>query len=254
MIKITEASLNYETQVYMINFQLQEAWCRCHGNLEIKKEHFEGLSEVEQIDAIKSELIRAVTGETIEVIGNAIDLLSQVEAVEAQLSAQATQIDTQAAQIGTQATQIESQNTKIEAATTKAEELRRTLQSVVLAVNLSDEAMAELVTLYDEWTAGVDLVAGDIVRHGGKLYRVIQNHTTQADWTPDVAVSLFVTTTPPTTEDGQDIIPEWVQPTGGHDAYNVGDKVTFEGQVYKSLIDASTWSPTAYPQGWEEVV
>lgn len=43
---------------------------------------------------------------------------------------------------------------------------------------------------------------------------------------------------------------DWVQPTGAHDAYNLGDRVTFEGQVYESAIDANTWSPAAYPAGW----
>lgn len=47
--------------------------------------------------------------------------------------------------------------------------------------------------------------------------------------------------------------PEWVQPTGSHDAYQTGDHITFEGAEYVSLIDANTWSPTAYPQGWELV-
>ena len=47
--------------------------------------------------------------------------------------------------------------------------------------------------------------------------------------------------------------PEWVQPTGAHDAYQTGDTVTFEGQEYVSLIDGNTWSPTAYPQGWEKI-
>jgi hypothetical protein len=46
----------------------------------------------------------------------------------------------------------------------------------------------------------------------------------------------------------------WVQPTGAHDAYNTGDRVTFEGKVYESLINANTYSPTAYPAGWQEVV
>lgn len=44
--------------------------------------------------------------------------------------------------------------------------------------------------------------------------------------------------------------PEWVQPTGAHDAYNSGDRVTFEGMTYTSLINGNTWSPAAYPQGW----
>lgn len=47
---------------------------------------------------------------------------------------------------------------------------------------------------------------------------------------------------------------EWIQPTGAHDAYQAGDHITFEGTEYVSLIDANTWSPTAYPQGWEEVI
>ena len=47
--------------------------------------------------------------------------------------------------------------------------------------------------------------------------------------------------------------PEWVQPTGGHDAYNVGDIVTFEGRVWESLIAGNSWSPADYPQGWQEV-
>ena len=46
--------------------------------------------------------------------------------------------------------------------------------------------------------------------------------------------------------------PEWVQPTGAHDAYQTGDRVMFEGAEYVSLIDGNTWSPTAYPQGWEK--
>lgn len=47
--------------------------------------------------------------------------------------------------------------------------------------------------------------------------------------------------------------PEWVQPTGAHDAYQTGDHVMFEGAEYVSLIDGNTWSPTDYPQGWEKI-
>lgn len=46
---------------------------------------------------------------------------------------------------------------------------------------------------------------------------------------------------------------EWVQPTGAHDAYNTGDKVSFNGKHYTSKIDGNTWSPEAYPDGWEAV-
>lgn len=47
--------------------------------------------------------------------------------------------------------------------------------------------------------------------------------------------------------------PIWLQPLGAHDAYNTGDRVTFEGKVYESTIDGNVWSPAAYPAGWTEI-
>lgn len=47
--------------------------------------------------------------------------------------------------------------------------------------------------------------------------------------------------------------PEYVAPTGTHDAYGKGDLVTFGGAVYECLIGACTWSPAAYPQAWKKV-
>lgn len=58
----------------------------------------------------------------------------------------------------------------------------------------------------------------------------------------------------PEPEPEPETYPEWVQPTGGHDAYNTGDRVTYQGKVYESTIDGNTWSPDAYPQGWKEIV
>ncbi len=51
-----------------------------------------------------------------------------------------------------------------------------------------------------------------------------------------------------------DDVPDWVQPTGAHDAYQTGDKVRFKGEVYVSLIDGNVWSPEAYPAGWQKLV
>lgn len=48
-------------------------------------------------------------------------------------------------------------------------------------------------------------------------------------------------------------IPEWVQPTGAHDAYMTGDRVRYKGVVYESLIDGNVWSPETYPAGWAVV-
>ena len=78
-----------------------------------------------------------------------------------------------------------------------------------------------------------------------KFYKVLQNHTSQADWTPDTAVSLYVEIPDPSVE-----WPEWKQPTGAHDAYNTGDKVSHNGKHYTSNIDANTTKPGSDDRWW----
>lgn len=111
---------------------------------------------------------------------------------------------------------------------------------------LTDEEALEVAALFPTWASklGQAVTVGERLWYNEKLYKVIQAHTTQSDWTPDVAVSLY-------TEISIVEWPEWVQPTGSHDAYMIGDKVTFEGNHYVSLIDYNTYSPVAYPAGWE---
>lgn len=55
------------------------------------------------------------------------------------------------------------------------------------------------------------------------------------------------------TEPGEDEYPEFVQPTGAHNCYNKGSKITFEGEKKICNIDGCVWSPDAYPAAWEEV-
>ena len=122
---------------------------------------------------------------------------------------------------------------------------------------LSPEEIAQLVSIYPSWDSfiGKPLKDGtvpgetqDIVSHQGTLYKVTQGHTAQADWSPDVAVSLFTSFTPVGT------IAEWKQPTGGHDAYQIGDKVMYKTKVWTSKINANTTVPDGdepYNRYWE---
>ena len=132
-----------------------------------------------------------------------------------------------------------------------AEQFRRAVQ--MFAAGLSEEQALEVATMYPEWAAGRSYAVGDILRHGTnsvgdpQLYKVVQAHTSQADWTPEATPALYDAFG--LDEQGY---PVWSQPTGAHDAYNTGDIVDYNGILYKSLIDGNTWSPEAYPQGWEE--
>ena len=133
-----------------------------------------------------------------------------------------------------------------------AEQMRRALQ--MFALSLTDEQAMEVASVYDPWRVGKAYAVGEFVSYGTnsvgdpQLYKVVQAHTSQADWTPDVTASLFVAIG--LDENGY---PVWSQPTGAHDAYNKGDIVDYNGTLYKSLIDGNVYSPIAYPAGWEIV-
>lgn len=111
--------------------------------------------------------------------------------------------------------------------------------------SLSTDELVSLIELYPKWEVGRSYLIDDLVAYNNALYQCVQAHTSQADWTPDIVPALFTRKTP------AGVIPDWVQPTGAHDAYNIGDQVLFNGLVYESIIDANVWSPTDYPQGWQ---
>jgi len=117
----------------------------------------------------------------------------------------------------------------------------------IKADELSDDELLSLVKVYSDWDVGIDYVVGDLVNYHNKLWEVIQDHTSQADWAPDVASSLFTEKTP------EGVITEWKQPTGAHDAYNTGDQVLYNDETYESIIDDNVWNPEEYPEGWNEI-
>ena len=113
------------------------------------------------------------------------------------------------------------------------------------SISLPDEDALQAVELFPQWVVEHAYAVDERLQYHGVLYRVVQAHTSQADWTPDITPALFVIVS-------LEEWPEFVQPTGAHDAYNKGDKVTFEGKHYISLIDGNVFSPAEYPAGWQE--
>ena len=114
----------------------------------------------------------------------------------------------------------------------------------LMSENATDEEALDNILAFPKWEVGKEYVKDERIRYNEVLYKVLQNHTSQADWTPDTAVSLYVRVS-------IEEFPEWVQPTGAHDAYNLGDKVSHNEKHWVSLIDANTYEPGIY--GWEEV-
>lgn len=115
---------------------------------------------------------------------------------------------------------------------------------VDVAISYLDDDEAESVTiLFEEWQTDTAYAVGDRRQYDGLLYKCVQAHTSQADWTPPIVPALWVRTS---TEEW----PEWVQPQGAHDAYNAGDKVSHNEKHWVSDIDANVYEPGVY--GWSE--
>lgn len=114
---------------------------------------------------------------------------------------------------------------------------------------VTDEFALQTIDMFPYWKTGLTVTQDDIsngkhrYQYNGKLYKCVQAHTTQADWTPDKTPALWV-------EVSLDEFPEWKQPAGAHDAYKKGDKVTHNGKKWSSDVDANVWEPGVY--GWSE--
>ena len=118
--------------------------------------------------------------------------------------------------------------------------------AIAMRKNLSDEQAAEVPALYPEWKPEVQYSTGDRVMFNDVLYRVLSGHGSQADWTPDTAVSLFAKVLIP---DGNKIYP-WEQPDSTN-PYMTGDKVIYDSKTWVSIVDNNVWTPGDY--GWNEI-
>ena len=120
---------------------------------------------------------------------------------------------------------------------------------------VSDEAALEVLTIYPKWedNIGKAITNDDIAKglnryqHNGELYKVVQPTVFQTQYEPGAegTSSIFV-------KISLEEWPDWIQPTGAHDAYAKDAKVTHNGKKWTSDVDANVWEPGVY--GWTEVV
>ena len=126
-----------------------------------------------------------------------------------------------------------------------AAEVRDLLNNII--TGFDDETAVTNAVLFPIWVGnGKTYLAGQRIRYNDTLYRVLQTHTSQPDWTPEVAPSLFARVLNPDPQ----VIPEWEQPDATN-AYMIGDRVRYQGAIYESTIDNNVWAPDAYPAGWQ---
>lgn len=125
------------------------------------------------------------------------------------------------------------------------------LASTFAAESFTDEQALRVPSLYAEWSGdGILYKTGIRLNYQGVLYKVLQDHTSQADWTPDVTASLYAKVL--ILDENE--IPEWEQPESTN-GYMTGDKVTHNGITYESMVDNNVWEPgTVGSDGMWEIV
>ena len=107
----------------------------------------------------------------------------------------------------------------------------------------TDDMSLQVPEIYPTWREGIAYTTNTRILYNEVLYKVLLDHTSQADWTPEVAPSLFAKVLTSETE-----ILEWVQPDSTN-PYMKGDKVTHNGETWVSVVDNNVWEPSVY--GWE---
>ena len=119
---------------------------------------------------------------------------------------------------------------------------------------LTEEQALSCVYLFRAYEVGKHYYKDDYFVYGlnavgdPQLYRVEQEHTSQADWKPGETPALY--TAVGLDDSGH---PVWAKPTGAHDAYDYGDIVNYNGVLYRSEMDGNVYSPDEYPDAWKEV-
>jgi len=133
-----------------------------------------------------------------------------------------------------------------------AEQLRRVMQKY--AMTLPREEAQEIACVFDPWQAGKTYRAHDRITYGenavgeAQIYEVVQEHTSQEGWPPDTLPALYE----PIGLSAAGY-PLWAEPSGAHDAYDVGDVVDYDGVLYESLMDGNTTVPGSDERFWREV-
>lgn len=130
------------------------------------------------------------------------------------------------------------------------EALKEQLQENYILSMATDTDAYAMRYLYSEYAVGVTYHKGDRFMYQDKFYKVISANefVSTEEWKPDISPSLYVEISDPNIE-----YPEFKQPINAETAYQKGDKITYKGEKYMSIIDNNAYSPDDYPAGWQKV-
>lgn len=118
-------------------------------------------------------------------------------------------------------------------------------KDILNSETVTQDQLDSLVTIYPPYRENKAYALNNVFMYENNLYRVVQAHTSQADWIPSTTPSLYTKYTP------AEVIAEWIQPLGAQDAYVLGAKVTHNGSTWESIVADNVWEPGVY--GWTKL-
>lgn len=148
----------------------------------------------------------------------------------------------------------------IESGRFELKDMLKKIDTIWLQGDITEEQKAELVTLAQEKAKPENSYA-PLQDQINEAFKKIENLTATVNENAKGMSAIkeaveklggSVTTTEPDPEPEEEY-PEYVQPTGAYDAYNTGDKITYQGEKYECIMNGCVWSPVDYPQGWKKV-
>lgn len=141
--------------------------------------------------------------------------------------------------------------------TKEVEKFSQIVETIIHAEDLTAAQKELILAKCPVYEIGQRYESGDVVNYDSELYEVIQGHVAQGDWKPTETPALYKSVNNTVVEDEEgneiEVINDFVQPQGAHDAYHTGDKIRFNGEVYESTMDNNVYSPQDYAQGWKLV-
>lgn len=114
--------------------------------------------------------------------------------------------------------------------------------------DIDEVTASEHAEIFLPWREKMQCTTGMLLQYEGLLYKVLEDHTSQADWLPNKTPALYKVIG--INENG---IPEYSRPVSSEDTYMIGDEMMFKDVHYRSKIDYNVWTPEEYPDGWEVV-
>ena len=119
-----------------------------------------------------------------------------------------------------------------------------------MLASIPDDEVENVMVLFPQWKVDASYTINQRVRYGNNVYKVLQDHTSQADWTPKTAPSLFAALL--VDEETGEIL-DWVQPNSTN-GYMIGDRVYHNGYTWISTADNNVHEPGAIGAAWEKVI